>query len=62
MQLAGTTDVKRSKMMAAIVKIQATMRGRLVRLRLEKIKNLLKQNDQSGEFDDTIPESAFFFN
>lgn len=38
------------------------MRGRLVRLRLEKIKNLLKQNDQTGEFDDTIPESAFFFN
>lgn len=49
--------------MYAIVKIQATMRGRLVRLRLEKIRNILKQrDDQTGEFDARIDESAFFFN
>ena len=39
------------------------MRGKLVRERMKKIKQLLRHREEmSGVFDATISESAFFFN
>ncbi len=63
MQLCVSKGKQSNSMMSAIVRIQATMRGRLVRMRLEKIRNILRQrDDQTGEFDSSINENAFFFN
>mmetsp|Transcript_32271 Transcript_32271/g.42744 ORF Transcript_32271/g.42744 Transcript_32271/m.42744 type:complete len:150 (+) Transcript_32271:248-697(+) len=39
------------------------MRGKLVRSRMKKIRQLLRNRDEmSGVFDNTIDETAFFFN
>ena len=47
----------------SIIKIQAAIRGALVRLRLQKIRRMLTLREEAGgTFDLTITESAFFFN
>ena len=47
----------------AIVKIQSVFRGRLVRMRLEKIRYMLAQREEvGGSFDSSIKDIDFFFN
>ena len=45
-----------------VIKIQALFRAYMVRKRLEEIRNVLQNGNESGEFDDTIDENNLLAN
>ena len=49
-------------LMSSIVKIQALARGYLVRLKINKIRKVLRERLDKGEFDDSISEASILFN
>ena len=49
-----------TQLIARVVKIQAIFRGKLVRKRLEEIRNAVQNGTEHGEFDDNCKESELF--
>ena len=51
---------KMTLLLARVVKIQAIFRGKLVRKRLEEIRNAVQNGTEHGEFDDNCNENELF--
>ena len=51
-----------TQLISRVVKIQAIFRGKLVRKRLEEIRNAVQNGTEHGEFDDNCNENELFSN